>query len=271
MDTLQGEEPPKSTDLEGWRKAIEENRLKKFRLEALAAAFQDLRYRDQQVQHALAKHLSDSIVGMLRKQVGFNHPNGGEDIIYRVHGEIFAALMQPKSADGKALRQRFGSRVLFRMKDAIAKEQRERRSPDDIMAHKKAKKEKAEGTDDGETVDLKASAGSKSEEADPANADTDEEIEGPDTDADNGLVDSDERLDVKRILDCVSNERKRLAFHLFMNGVPFKTKSENVESIADALGISERTARKWVNEVQLFLMKNDGVKHLRNLRMGERS
>lgn len=43
MDTQSGEEaPPKSTDLDGWRQAIADDRLKAFRLEALAAAFQDL-------------------------------------------------------------------------------------------------------------------------------------------------------------------------------------------------------------------------------------
>jgi DNA-directed RNA polymerase specialized sigma24 family protein len=271
MDTQQGEEPPKSTDLEGWRKAIEGNRLKKFRLEALAAAFQDLGHVDQQIQHALAKRLSDSIVGMLRKRVGSNHPNGGEDIIYRVHGEIFVALMSPRSADGKALRRRFGSLVLYRMKDAIAKEQRERRTPDDILADKKLKKEKAEGVPGKETVDLNASVGPKNEETEEIEAGNDEEIKGPDADDDDGLIGVDERLDVERILDSVSDERKRLAFHLSMNGVPFKTKRKNVESIADALGISERTAREWVKEVQLFLAQNDGVKHLRNLRAGERS
>jgi hypothetical protein len=271
MDTQQGEEQPKSTDLEGWREAIEGNRLKRFRLEAIAAAFQDLGHRDQQIQHALAKRLSDSIVGILRKRVGFNHPNGGEDIIYRVHGEIFVALMSPQSADGKALRRGFGSLVLYRMKDAIAKEQRERRTPDDIMADKKLKKEKAEEKAGSETIDLNASVGLKSEEAGEAEAGNDEEIKGPDADADESLIDVDERLDVERILGCVSNERKRLAFHLFMNGAPFKTKRENVESIADALGISERTAREWVKEVQLFLAQNDGVKHLRNLRVGGRS
>lgn len=271
MATQQGEEPPKSTDLEGWRKAIEGNRLKKFRLEALAAAFQDLGHLDQQIQHALAKHLSDSIVGILRTRVGFNHPNGGEDIIYRVHGEIFVALMSPQSADGKALRRGFGSLVLYRMKDAIAKEWREQRTPDDIMAEKKLKKEKAEGKAGSASIDLNASVESKREEADEAGAGNGEEIKGPDADADDGLIDVDERLDVERILECVSDERKRLAFHLFMNGVPFKTKRANVESIADALDVSERTVREWVKEVQLFLAQNDGVKHLRNLRAGERS
>jgi hypothetical protein len=56
MDMQNGEEaPPKSTDLVGWREAIAADRLKVFRLEALAAAFQDLGNRDTQVQHALAK------------------------------------------------------------------------------------------------------------------------------------------------------------------------------------------------------------------------
>jgi len=71
MDTRIGEGPPlKSDDLGGWQQAIADNRLKTFRLEAIAAAFQDLGQRDIQVRNALAKHLSDSILRMLRKCVG---------------------------------------------------------------------------------------------------------------------------------------------------------------------------------------------------------
>jgi hypothetical protein len=87
MDMQTGEEvPPKSTDLPGWRQAIAADRLKLFRLEALAAAFQDLGNCDHQIQHVLAKHLSDSILRLLRKHVGMNKPNQGEDIILHVHG-----------------------------------------------------------------------------------------------------------------------------------------------------------------------------------------
>src|SRR6266581_6593306 len=106
-------EPPGSTDLEGWRTGIAEYRLPSFRLEAIAAAFQDLGTADQGVRRALAKHLNDAVLRMLRKFIETNHPNEGWDIIYRAHGEIFAALLQPGSADGSALRKAFGPRVKF--------------------------------------------------------------------------------------------------------------------------------------------------------------
>jgi hypothetical protein len=110
MDMPIGEEPPKSTDLDGWRKAIAANRLSVFRLEALAAAFQDLGGLDADVRNALAKHLSDAITHMLRKLVGFNHPNEGWDIILRTHESIFAGLLNPQSADGRGLRARSSGR-----------------------------------------------------------------------------------------------------------------------------------------------------------------
>ena len=81
----------------------------------------------------------------------------------------------------------------------------------------------------------------------------------------------DEQINVEGILDCVGDPRKRMAFHLFMDGVPYKSKKKSVESIAQALGISERTAREWVKEVRQLLAEHEGVKHLKKLRVGVRS
>ena len=61
-------------------------------------AFQDLGATDFDVQNAFAKHLSDSILRLLRPRVGKHHPNQGWDIILRTHGAIFEALLKPKSA-----------------------------------------------------------------------------------------------------------------------------------------------------------------------------
>lgn len=114
---------PKSTDLEGWRQAISQGSLPTFRLEDLVAALQDLGpLTDPHVRNPLAKHLSNAMTGLLRRLVGPNHPNQGDDIIYRVHGQLFEALVKPGSADGKGLRQAFTARVSFRVKDAIALE-----------------------------------------------------------------------------------------------------------------------------------------------------
>jgi hypothetical protein len=274
MDMQTGEEvPPKSTDLAGWRRAIATDRLRFFRLEALAAAFQDLGNRDHQIQHALAKHLTDSILRLLRKHVGMNKPNQGEDIILRVHGEIFAALLLPSSADGKALRVAFGPRVLFRLKDAIAAEERERRIP---VEYRTAKKQ-ITSDEDGE-----AKEGNVDIDAEAESPDFEEELE-PEDDCETGqptrpaplLLDGvrelDEHINVEGILDCVTDPRKRLAFHLHMNDIPFKTKKKKVQSIARALNISEKTARAWVEEVRVLLSKHEGVKHLKKSRVGARS
>lgn len=274
MDKQNGDEvPPMSTDLAGWRQAIAMDRLKLFRLEALVAAFQDLGNSDHQVQHALAKHLTESILHLLRKHVGMDKPNLGEDIILRVHGEIIAALLDPSSADGKALRAAFGPRVLFRLKDGIAAEGRERRIPDESRTAKKEDgAEEGDGTEEGE-VDIEASAGSPDPEE---SVEADDDLgSGSRTRWDSSLFDGvkklDEHVNVEGILDCVPLPKKRLAFHLYMNGIPYKTKKKNVQSIAGALNISERTARAWVEEVRLLLSEHEGVKHLKKSRVGARS
>ena len=276
MDMQNGEEaPPKSTDLVGWREAIAADRLKVFRLEALAAAFQDLGNRDTQVQHALAKHLTDAILHMLRKHVGTNHPNEGWDIIHRTHHHIFTALLNPKSADGRGLRVAFGPRVLFRVKDAIAAEQRERRTPDDAPPKKKLPPGDQKDIVDECSVDIDASVEPTEPDEEFSVLDDPNKASPRPIPQDDPLSDEmrdvDERINVEGILDCVRNPDKRMAFHLFMDGVPYKSKKKNVESIAQALGISEKTAREWVKEVRQLLAEHEGVKHLRKMRVGARS
>ena len=276
MDMQTGEEvPPKSTDLAGWRQAIATDRLKLFRLEALVAAFQDLGDRDPQVRHALAKHLTDSILHLLRRHVGMNKPNQGEDIILRVHGEIIAALLHPSSADGKALRVAFGPRVLFRLKDGIAAEQRESRIPDESRtANKQATSDEDSEGKEG-SVDLDASSESPDLEEELELEPEDDCKTGQPTRPDPSLLDGvrelDEHVNVEGILDCVTDARKRLTFHMYMNEIPFKTKKKKVPSIAQALNISEKTARAWVEEVRVLLSEHEGVKHLKKSRVGVRS
>ena len=123
MDKPAERPAPRSTDLNGWRKAIADNHLGLFTLEAITVAFQDLRLRsdrDEYVEQELIKYLSASILRILRKHVGLNHPNRGEDIMFRAHHQLITALLKPKSADGGGMREAFASRVLFRMKDALA-------------------------------------------------------------------------------------------------------------------------------------------------------
>lgn len=113
-------DPRLSTDLEGWRQAITGGRLRKLRLETIAAAFQDLGETELRLREDLPKHVSGAIIGMLRKRVDIKKPNGGEDIIVQVHEVIFVALLNPGTADGKQLRKGFGRIVNFRLKDALA-------------------------------------------------------------------------------------------------------------------------------------------------------
>jgi hypothetical protein len=274
MDMQNGDEvPPESTDLDGWRRAIATDRLKLFRLEALASALQDLGSRDEQVQHALAKHLSDSVLHLLRKHVGMDKPNQGEDIILRVHGDIFTALLCPNSADGRALRVAFGPRVFFRLKDAIAAEQRERRIPEESNTAKKLTISDEDNLGGEGEVDIQTTA--ESADLDDEREPADDRDAGHSTKHDTSLLDGvrelDEHVNVEGILDCVIDPRKRLAFHLYMNDIPLESKKRNVMSIAKALNISDKTAKAWVEEVRATLAEHEGVKHLNKSRVGARS
>jgi len=254
--------PPGSDDLDGWRVAIRDGRLRNFRLESVVAAFQDFGGRDAEMQNALAKHLSDSLLRLLRSHVGFHHPNQGVDIILRTHGAIFEALLKPESADGRNLRKAFMPRVLFRLKDALGREARERRVPD---VHSSPKKRESAAHP----------AGSSCEEAGAVAAETADlsyDAEAPPGKRREAAVDEvdelDEQVNVNGILACIGDDRKRLAFHLFMNDVPYKSKRKDVSSIARALEISEKTARKWIKEVQEILAEDQSVRELRKLRAG---
>jgi hypothetical protein len=272
MDATPGEKPPpESTDLEGWRQAIAKSHLPAFRLEALVAALQDLGpTTDAKVRNALAKHLSDSMIKMLRKHVGFNHRNQGEDIIYRVHEEMFEALLEPHSADGKALRAAFGPRVLFRVKDAISVENRHGRIPVEGKV-KVARKGLKPGDDTFTEIIRTTGPGKPPEPANDMNL-SDGEDAGPNTaNRDlsllDGVRDLDEQIDVARLLALVTDDRKRLAFYLHMDRVPYKSKKWN--SIAKAINKSSETAKDWVEEVQELLKLDKEVQELQNSRMGD--
>jgi hypothetical protein len=259
------EEPPAPTDLEGWRLAISQGSLPMFRLETIVAALQDLGLlADSRVRNPLAKHLSDAMTHLLRKLVGPNHPNQGEDIIYRVHGQLFAALLEPSSADGQGLRQAFVPRVSFRIKDAIATERKHSR----IRVEAKIKTT-VKGKKIDEIVQIVPTE-EPPEAANDLNA-RDEEAAVRTANRDlsllNGVRDFDERLDVERFLTIVTDERKRLAFYLYMDDVPFGSKRGN--SIAKALGVSAKTAREWVEEVRQILEGDAEIQELKKASSGD--
>lgn len=276
VKTLSGT-PPDPNDLEGWRQAIADSRLKSFRLESIAAAFQDLGCADMSVHNTLTRHLSDALTRMLRKRVDFHHPNDGKDIILDVHGKIFEALVLPASADGKALRTNFGSRVEFRLKTAIAKSMRGQVSP--LAPHLRPRN----AHDGGESYQRLSEAADKaSEEIQAAEA---RELAALPEEAERGGIEVHRQLhnpslmdDVREIEESVSSERilstipdylKRLAFRLYMDDVPFKSKRG--ESIAKACGVSERTARTWIAEIQRELQQNEEAKALLALKVGAKS
>lgn len=278
--TASQEPPPKSTDLEGWRTAIAEGRLPSLRLEEIAAALQDLGVEaDKRVRNPLAKHLSDALLKMLRRYIGTNHANRGEDIIYRMHGEIFEALLEPESADGRALREAFGPRVMFRAKDAIAAEYRHSRIPLQPKIKKAGEPDTVEDEDDErETDEAKAAeVGHLVQRTEPA--DEGEDFSGsigdeavsraahPDPALLQGVRDTDEKIDVERVVRKIKPYLKRLAFRLYMDGLPYKSKKS--DSIAKACGVSDKTAEHWIEEAQKLLENVEEVKELK--KVGDKS
>jgi RNA polymerase sigma factor (sigma-70 family) len=223
MDTETGEEPPpRSTDLEGWRQAVANGRFREFKAEAIVAAIQDLGpTTDKIILNPLVLHVSLAIMRILRKRVGRNHRNQGEDIIDEAHGHLIEALFKPKSADGKGLREAFVPRIQFRAADAIRAEQK--------------RKERESSTETNEILGF---------EGPRRNTDPRQEL--------------DEQIDVEDVLSHVTDERKRLAFRLHMEGYP--SESKRSASIAEAVGVSAKTARQWIEEVQALLRNIVGEK-----------
>jgi hypothetical protein len=190
-------------------------------MEAVIAAIQDLGPKtDKTVMNPLVLQVSDTILRILRWKVGRNHRNEGEDIITRAHAQLVQAMLNPKSADGKGLRVAFVPRVQFRAADAIRAE---------------LKKEKREHATETES-------------------DTEEP---PEQEFDPRQV-IHEQMDVERVLSHITDERKRLAFRLHMERVPLESKRG--ASIAAAVGVSSKTAGKWIEEVQTLLREKVGEK-----------
>lgn len=230
MDTCVDYDPaPPIKDIEAWRQAVLDGRLGRFRFESIVAAIQDLGPgADKSVLNPLAKHLSDCMLRMLRKLVSIDYSNRGEDVVERVHGQLWMALLDPASKDGRGLRKAFQWRVRFRVLDELAKDARSR-SP----------RPEQEDSDRSQAAVVSTASS-----------------QDPDSIGVDRVGDIDEQLDVESILERIPDYRKRLAFRLYMDGVPFK--STRSDSIAEAVGISERTARQWIKEAQELLKRQMG-------------
>ena len=248
MDASTSEEPPPdSTDFAGWKRAADEERLDYLPLEAIFAALQDIRFNtDSGLRNALAKALSNRTLKLLRARVGRNHPNKGDDIIDRAHVQVFAALGQPDSADAKGYRQAFVARLMFRLKDAIAKEVRERRIPDETSTRHPPKSQRPASAAHGVVAtDPGDGAGDADDDAAPSKSAWNPALL-------DGVRAADQQIYVDRFLaEHIKDDQKRLAFRLYMDDVPFKSKKH--QSIAKALGIDEKTARLWIEELKAQL------------------
>jgi hypothetical protein len=214
--------PPGPTDVRGWEEAVKDGSYRACRLEDVVIALQDLRQAlGKPTEYALAKHLSDCMFAILRGLVGTHHPNNGEDIIEEVHMVLWTALLKPESADGKGLRKAFTPRLKFRLLDVLRRVDTEENAATELNPEVHSLDGRQYSTGDvalhtlGETQRIC------------------------------------EKLDVEAALSQIKDPKKRLAFRLFMDDVPFK--STKGPSIEKALDISERTARKWVGEAQEIL------------------
>ncbi|WP_407123445.1 hypothetical protein [Bradyrhizobium sp. STM 3561] len=277
----QGEDtpPPDPGDLDGWRKVAESGRVARFSPESLVAALQDLGPGlDAAVRNPIAQHLNLMLMRWLRRYIGQNHPAGGEDVILRTHYDIFVAMLDKKSADGKALRVEFWARVSFRAKDAIAKEYRDSRIP---LTHEPKKKRTANEDevplDEEKAAEVRQLVGpsEQDEEAEDVSGfvgdDPVSNTGHPGAALLEGLTHFEETMDVERVLAHIKDLdwRKRLAFRLHMEKVP--AGSTKGYSIAKAVGRSSKTVEKWIKEIQDILKQTREVQELTGKKVGERS
>jgi hypothetical protein len=241
-DTIEADPPPDSNDLPGWQKAIQDGSFTNFRLEAIVEAIQDLyATAPEGVITALAKYLSQRIYSLLWRVVGSQAQ--GVEIANEVHSLLWEAILQPTSADGRGLREAFVPRLTFRVKDVLAKLSRNSSAPDHCVR------------EDSSAADGKGKPRRQPIKGSPA-------LDGVAAKE----MHLGEVIDVERVLERIANPRKRLVFRMFMDGVPYKSKRGG--SIEAATGVSEKTARAWVAEIQAMLATDSTVLELKRYKTG---
>jgi DNA-directed RNA polymerase specialized sigma24 family protein len=214
------EEPPSYSDLDAWRRIAACDGLHRLRPEDVVAAIQRIGPKgDQRLLDTLMGHISDEMLRLLRRRISTRHRNNGNDAIESAHDKLIVAVLKPNSADGKGLREAFRVWVNFRADDAIVVELRE-----------SSRYTHYETNDEGETI----------EPPDGAAPDHVEQV-----------------AYVEHLLSKIPDPRKCLAFRLHMDGCPV-TSEKGTESIARTLGVSDKTARAWIAEVQTLLKKELG-------------
>lgn len=181
MEMKDLEEWPAPSDDEGWAAVVAADRLGICPPGLVVGALRALFLMgDRRLVDALTLHLSDLITRRLRRLIGTDHRNAGEDIIERAHGALMEAVFDPMSKDGADLVEAFEPRVRFRGIDAARLEGRyQRRFP-------------ALATDgDGEVL----------------------------APADNRMDAGAGSIEVSHLLSRIRDPRKRLAFRLAMEGM----------------------------------------------------
>jgi hypothetical protein len=113
------EEPPSPSDVQGWKDVVAANRLRRLRPEAIVAVLQRLGPNgDQRLLSALITHISDDLLRLIKRLVGKNQRNEGQDIIWRAHHQLIVAVLRPNSKDGQGLCKNFRKWVEYRVADA---------------------------------------------------------------------------------------------------------------------------------------------------------
>lgn len=262
--------PPASSDLEGWRRAIARGQLGSFRPEDLLCAVQDLGPdADPKVLNPIAKQLSGSITKMARKYVGTNKPNQGHDIMLLVHGGIWTSLLDKESDDGKTMRSGLGGIVKYRCLDAIALDNKHSRIPLEPKLREVKKNENPDTVpmDRGKAREISYLVATQDPKLRPAEdgSQGDDAISaksGADPAQFEAMRQLEAHVDVERVLSHIRDDRKRLAFRLFMEDVP--NGSKRTLSIAEAVGISPKWAEAWITELVELLQETAEFKELTN-------
>jgi transposase len=70
------------------------------------------------------------------------------------------------------------------------------------------------------------------------------------------------------VLALIPDWRKRFAFRLYMEDIPYGSKK--TYSIAKAVGVSSKTVEAWIDEIRRFLVATDQVQELLGKKAGER-
>ena len=213
-------EAPQPDSVDGWRAAAAgANGLGGFHMEGIVRAVQNPKVKaDRQTYNALMGHVSRVLLVELRKRISTGWKNRGQDLIDDLHGKLIDAILRPSSADGKALGQCFLAVLNTRTIDAI---RTERTNQSRYVPSEIAFTD--EPSHDGE------------EERDQVEA----------------------NLTIERLLECVPDPRKRLAYRLHLKGIPFKS-SKGTISISRAMGVSDKTARQWIDEVDALVQEKIG-------------